>query len=270
MISLDPIAYFHSTSNEKADVPRQGSLSTDHLGVIRFLPGKNFEQAIEDLEGMEKIWVLFWMHQVSHWKAKVQPPREVTKKSVFATRSPHRPNPIGLSCVTLIAVRGRELEIKDHDLLDKTPILDIKPYLAYADSFPDVKSGWLDLLSDISSNTICWEALPLLQMDYLKEEWQVDLYSKIESRLKYFMIPSSSNRVSFLGEEYNLLAYKEWRILFQKKALNIVILAIFSGYKESEVNGIPLHSKFSGKFNSFFSEMFIGNGFALYLKSKLN
>ena len=97
MISLDPIAYMHTTSYEKADAPRQGSLATDHLGVIRFLPENGFEQALEDLKGMEKIWVLFWMHEVKHWKIKVQPPRDVWKKGVFATRSPHRPNPIGLS-----------------------------------------------------------------------------------------------------------------------------------------------------------------------------
>ncbi len=81
------------------------------------------------MKGIEKIWILFWMHEVKHWKVKVQPPRDVWKKGVFATRSPHRPNPIGLSCVTLIDVRGLDVFIKDHDLLDQTPILDIKPYV---------------------------------------------------------------------------------------------------------------------------------------------
>ncbi len=270
MISLDPVAYFLSSSKEKADVQRQGSLAEDLLGVIRFLPGKNYEQALEDLEGMEKIWVLFWMDRVSGFKTKVQPPREVKKKGVFSTRSPHRPNPIGLSCVSLIKVSKLDVLIKDHDLLDGTPILDIKPYLPYADSFPLAKTGWIGPL--VSMNSIVWRDLPLSQVAYLKEQGEVELFLKVEARLKAFTAPSSSNRVQLLGEGYYLEAYKSWRILFHKEESHIAILAVFSGYDVKTLQGLktsiwedlPLHRSFVRDFYSFFSETFVGKGWILY------
>ena len=252
MICLDPVAYMHTTSYEKADVPRQGSLATDHLGMIRFLPENGFEQALEDLKGMEKIWVLFWMHEVKHWKVKVQPPRDVCKKGVFATRSPHRPNPIGLSCVTLLEVRGLDVFIKDHDLLDQTPILDIKPYLPYADSFPQAKMGWMEGTSSIPSNSIHWNELSLKQLAFLKKEG-IDLKGKVESRLKHFSSPSSSNRIKFLGENIYLEFYKEWRILFEKKDVSIEVLAILSGYEVPAIEKYPLHQAFLAKFPEIFA-----------------
>jgi len=269
VISLNPIAYFHSTFHEKADAPRQGALSTDNIGVIRFLPKNNFEAALEDLEGMEKIWVLFWMDRVSRWKVKVQPPRDVSKKGVFATRSPHRPNPIGLSCVTLVSIKGLELEIKDHDLLDETPILDIKPYLAYADSFPEVKAGWLDLLPDVQFHHIHWNEFPLSQVTYLSEFGEGDLRSKVDSRLKSFTAPSPSNRITSLGEGYYLQAYKAWRILFLKEEDRLIILAIFSGFDEPFLKKEPIHEQFIKKFGCFFSETFVGKGWILYSAFKL-
>ncbi len=263
MISLDPVAYVQTSSYEKADLPRQGSLSfgADHTALIRFLPGLNFEQALEDLQGMEKIWVLFWMHQVEHWKAKVQPPRAVQKKGVFATRSPHRPNPIGLSCVTLLEVRGLDLLIKDHDLLDKTPVLDVKPYLPYADSFPDIKTGWLEDVDALPVHEIIWHELSSKQLVYLKERG-VDLKDKVEARLKYFIRPSASNRIKPLGEDFYLESYKEWRILFEKKESQLKVIAIVSGYEEPD---LPLlHKDFLTKFESEFSETIARKVLTLY------
>jgi tRNA (adenine37-N6)-methyltransferase len=269
MISIEPVACFHSSFKEKADAPRQGALSKDNIGVIRFFPQKNFEQAIEDLQGMEKIWVVFWMDRVSGWKAKVQPPRDISKKSVFATRSPHRPNPIGLSCVTLVSVNGLDLVIKDHDLLDQTPVLDIKPYLPYADSFPSAKVGWLEDLPNIQSNHIQWNDISLSQVKYLKEMGEVDLCVKVEARLKSFTMPSTSNRISFLGEGYYLQAYKTWRILFCKEDTEITIQAILSGFDDDGLKNEPLHKEFLKKFIPFFSETFVGKGWVLYNSFKM-
>lgn len=255
LITLTPVAYFKSEVNEKADMPRQGSLA-DHAGVICFLPGHNFEQALEDLEGMEKIWVLFWMDRVSHFKPKIQPPRDVKKKGVFSTRSPHRPNPIGLSCVTLISVSGLKVNIKDHDLLDGTPILDIKPYLPYADSFPLAQTGWIE--NSLSLNEVCWSDESLLQLGFLKK-WDVDLRSKVAERLKYFTAPSSSNRICLLEENSYLMSYKTWRIIFSKKE-KIEIQSIYSGYDQETLDGhkpclwgdLLIHKAFLKQFQSNF------------------
>jgi tRNA (adenine37-N6)-methyltransferase len=80
------------------------------------------------------------------WKAEVRPPRGGGKRSVLATRSPHRPNAIGLSAVHLVAIEESALRVRGVDLLDGTPILDIKPYVPYADSFPGSRAGWIDAL----------------------------------------------------------------------------------------------------------------------------
>src|SRR6476661_462960 len=101
--------------------------------------------ALADLEGMEHLWVLSWLHRGGTWAAQVMPPRGPrVRRGLFATRSPDRPNPIGLSAVRLIRVDGCNLHVNGIDLIDGTPILDIKPYVPYADAFPQAKAGWID------------------------------------------------------------------------------------------------------------------------------
>jgi len=104
------------------------------------------EQAVQDLDGFERIWLVFTFHLSEGWKGTVKPPRGGPKRGVLATRSPHRPNSIGLSAVELIRVEGRTLQLRGVDLLDGTPVLDIKPYVPYADAFPDARAGWIDEL----------------------------------------------------------------------------------------------------------------------------
>jgi tRNA-Thr(GGU) m(6)t(6)A37 methyltransferase TsaA len=112
---------------------------------IELLAGRNFEHALEDLARWELIWVLFWFHHNAGWRPKVLPPRSTTgRKGVFSTRSPHRPNPIGMSVVRLERVDGLTLEILDADMLDGTPVLDLKPYVAYTDAHPRAGNGWLE------------------------------------------------------------------------------------------------------------------------------
>ena len=123
-------------------------MSTKKPACIEFLPGNNFEQALDDIEGMERLWLIYLFHRNQGWKPKVMPPRGDKKRGLFATRSPHRPNSIGMSCVRLESREGRKLWVSEYDLLDRTPILDVKPYLPYADSFPDAKTGWLEGLED--------------------------------------------------------------------------------------------------------------------------
>ena len=215
MITLNPIGYVHCSCSEKADVPRQGVLGEGNQAVIRLLPKKNFEQALEDLEGMERVWILFWMHEVTHWKAKIQPPRSTGKKGVFATRSPHRPNPIGLSAVRLRSIKGLDLYIEGHDLLEGTPVLDIKPYLPYADSFPDAKVGWMQ--EKVEINEIHWSDKALQEVVILEDQAGLNLQEKIEARLKFFTKPSASNRVKHIKGDIYLQSYKFWRIVLQKK-----------------------------------------------------
>ena len=145
------IAYVHSPYSQRIDAPHQATVvSGTESGEpaeawIRFVP--NFpSEAFRDLAGFDRIWLLFAFHRSEGWKPEVRPPRGGGKRSVLATRSPHRPNPIGLSAVALVSVEPDGLRVRGLDLLDGTPILDIKPYVPYADAFPGAAAGWIDAI----------------------------------------------------------------------------------------------------------------------------
>jgi tRNA-Thr(GGU) m(6)t(6)A37 methyltransferase TsaA len=154
-----PIGRIRSPYLRRIDAPHQpavvagtetGAAAEAFLELDPDLP----EETLAGLEGFSRIWLLFAFHRSQGWAPMVRPPRGPRiKRGVFATRSPHRPNPIGLSCVELVAVEGRRLRLRGVDLLDATPILDIKPYVPYADAFPDAKAGWIDQV-DASSGRL--------------------------------------------------------------------------------------------------------------------
>ena len=107
--------------------------------------------ALRGLEGFDRIWVLFRFHRSQGWAPLVRPPRKgAGRLGVLATRSPHRPNALGLSAVELLEVDGRTLKVRGVDFLDGTPVLDIKPYVPYADAFPEARAGWIDAVDEAS------------------------------------------------------------------------------------------------------------------------
>jgi len=144
-VTLAPIGVVHSPYVERFGTPRQPSYAvTPVTGTIELNPGFNFEQALKDLDTFSHIWVIYWMHLNQGWNPLVKPPRDPhVHHGVFSTRAPHRPNSLGLSVVRLSSIKGRILHIEDHDMLDGTPVLDIKPYIKEADCFPEANAGWL-------------------------------------------------------------------------------------------------------------------------------
>lgn len=150
-MELKQIAYIKTSFPDKFGVPRQSGLVKGLRGKIIFLPEFRTPDALRGIEGYSHLW-LIWGFSESHkseWSATVAPPRLGGKKrmGVFATRSPYRPNPIGLSSVELESVEvdeklGTVLNVRGIDMIDNTPIYDIKPYLAYADSHPDARGGF--------------------------------------------------------------------------------------------------------------------------------
>ena len=120
---------------------------TPRRAFIELFPERVPMQALDSLEGFDYIWVIAWLHLNRHWNPMVRPPREGgRKRGVLATRAPHRPNQLGLSATRVIGVRKNRIEVEGIDLLDDTPVLDIKPYIPYADAFPDAAAGWVDAL----------------------------------------------------------------------------------------------------------------------------
>jgi len=147
---FEPIAIARTPYKERYGTPHQASETRGTRdgapaeGVIELLPRIPIE-TLRDLEGFERIWVIYVFHLNEGWSALVRPPRGPrVKRGLFATRSPHRPSPIGLSAVRLLAIEGRSLRVRELDLLDGTPVLDLKPYVPYCDAFPEAKAGWVD------------------------------------------------------------------------------------------------------------------------------
>ncbi|OOH87207.1 tRNA (N6-threonylcarbamoyladenosine(37)-N6)-methyltransferase TrmO [Pasteurellaceae bacterium 15-036681] len=151
-IQIQPIGMVHSPYGEKFAVPRQPNLVQEGKGILHLLPPYNSPDAIRGLEQFSHLWLIFQFHQIPEreWHATVRPPRlgGNERVGVFASRATHRPNPIGLSKVELHGIEIENGEVKlllgSVDLVDGTPILDIKPYIAYADSEPMAKSGFAE------------------------------------------------------------------------------------------------------------------------------
>ncbi len=150
-ISMQIIAHIHSDFPEKFGIPRQSGIIEELKSTIVFEPEYRNAAALRGLEGYSHIWLLWQFSECAGkaWSPTVRPPRlgGNTRMGVFASRSPFRPNPIGLSCVRLEkmdydAANAPVLHIAGADLMDDTPILDIKPYLPYADSIPNATGGF--------------------------------------------------------------------------------------------------------------------------------
>ena len=128
----------------RQDAPHQPSAAPDSEGILEIAP--EYREALADLDTFQRIWIVFLFSRSDGWAAKVRPPRGGPRRGVFATRAPDRPAPIGHTNVTVRAVdvaAGR-VHVQGIDLLDDTPILDIKPYLPMADAWPDAGHGWLE------------------------------------------------------------------------------------------------------------------------------
>lgn len=142
---LRPIGLVHSPFKECKDAPIQPAMAQGAVGSIRVFD--EFAAGLKDLADFDRIWLLFWFHRAGTVRMSVTPFLDSQERGLFATRAPARPNPIGLSHVRLLAVEGSLLRVADLDLLDGTPLLDIKPYVHRFDCAEAIRSGWLDTVS---------------------------------------------------------------------------------------------------------------------------
>ena len=148
---MEPVAHIRTAFSTKFGVPRQAGLVPALRGRVVFTPDYRNPDALRGLEGFSHIWLIWEFSEAkrAQWSPTVRPPRlgGNVRMGVFATRSPFRPNPIGLSCVKLEAIAddpelGPVLEVSGADLMDGTPILDVKPYLPYCDCRPEATAGF--------------------------------------------------------------------------------------------------------------------------------
>jgi tRNA-Thr(GGU) m(6)t(6)A37 methyltransferase TsaA len=232
-----PIGFVRSPFVEKAEAPRQ-AVAEGAEGVegrIEILP--EHEHALADLEGFDRIWILFWFHEAHGARSKVLPPRSDRKRGVFATRSPHRPNPIGMSAVRLERVDGLVLHVRDLDLIDGTPVIDLKPYIPYADAFPDARAGWVGANDPRPSWTVQFSTEAEAQLAWLAEHLAIDLRARIRESLALGPQPHPYRRIKKTDDGALLLAVKEWRARFSVETAtsSITVDAIHSGYRARDL-----------------------------------
>ena len=150
MQTLDVVAHIHTDFPAKFGIPRQSGLVDALEGEIVFTEKYRDASALRGIEGYSHLWLIWQFSEsvMEHWSPTVKPPRLGGNRrvGVFASRAPYRPNGLGLSCVRLLRVEsteeGPQLVVAGADLLDGTPIFDVKPYLPYADSHPDAAPGY--------------------------------------------------------------------------------------------------------------------------------
>lgn len=163
-MEIKPIAHIHTQFPEKFGVPRQSGLARALKGRIVFEPEYRNQDALRGLDGFSHIWLIWEFsanRSTSPWQPTVRPPRlgGNVHMGVFATRSPFRPNPLGLSCVKIDSIElstsdGPVINVFGADLMDGTPIYDIKPYIRYADSRPEAVCGYVDDLEERSLKVV--------------------------------------------------------------------------------------------------------------------
>jgi tRNA-Thr(GGU) m(6)t(6)A37 methyltransferase TsaA len=167
-INIQIIARMRSDFATKFGIPRQSGLVEELRSTIVFEPEYRNADALRGIEGFSHLWIIWQFSEAvrNDWSPTVRPPRlgGNTRMGVFATRSPFRPNHLGLSCVKLLGVEeteefGTVIHVGGADLMDGTPIFDIKPYIPYSDSFPDARGGFTDTAGDFLLDVIFPEEL---------------------------------------------------------------------------------------------------------------
>jgi tRNA-Thr(GGU) m(6)t(6)A37 methyltransferase TsaA len=151
-MEIKPIAYIHTDFCEKFGIPRQSGRVPDLIGEVAFTPEFNNPEAIRGLEEFSHIWLIFGFSEAQYKEGTmtVRPPRlgGNARVGVFASRSPYRPNSLGLSCVKLEKIEQGKIIVSGVDILDKTPIYDIKPYIPYSDSIPGALGSFAEEMKD--------------------------------------------------------------------------------------------------------------------------
>lgn len=139
---MSPIGVIHSPFTSPSGMPIQSTGATGIRGSVEIFPP--YHSALMDLDGFDRVILIYLFHQTTGWTPTVIPYLDTSPHGLFATRAPRRPNSIGISVVQLLDITGGILTIEDVDLLDQTPLLDIKPYIPAFDSYPDSRAGWLE------------------------------------------------------------------------------------------------------------------------------
>jgi tRNA-Thr(GGU) m(6)t(6)A37 methyltransferase TsaA len=236
-LTLRPIGYIRTGFRVKFEAPHQPDPHAAERNTIELNSDSEFELALRDLDGFDRIWLVWWFHRNGSWRPLVLPPRgSPRRRGVFATRSPHRPNPVGMTCVPLIAVDGLRLTVGACDLLDGTPILDIKPYIPGIDAFPDARSGWVDDIEESLTSppayAVALGSPAAEQAAWLRAHWGVDFIDRAVSILERDPRPHRTRRIRAWDDGLFRMGCGAWRLFFSVNGSQVTVRRIESGFPE--------------------------------------
>jgi tRNA-Thr(GGU) m(6)t(6)A37 methyltransferase TsaA len=252
--TFKPIAFFQTSKTQNLEASSQGTMDPSARGSIDLKHWPEWPAMLANLEGFSHLWLIFVFHQNSgNWKPKVLPPRADHKVGVFASRSPYRPSPIGISAVKIEKIVASCIEVSGHDLVAGTPILDIKPYLPYADSFPEAEIGWVAQTKDYELD---WTERARQQIHFLRDLGLSELEAVLRQQLRFNPTDKQRKRVRPAAEttaetttartaDQWIFSYRTWRIRFSVQEQRVQILDLNSGYGTEELlaEADPYHDK---------------------------
>jgi tRNA-Thr(GGU) m(6)t(6)A37 methyltransferase TsaA len=257
-LTLTPIGVFHSPQKHKYEAPSQPHLDTGQQpSRIELFSGRNFESALTGLEGMSHIWVIFGFNRNSEWKPITRVPRGPKESvGVFASRSPYRPNPIGLSLLKIVKIKGLNIFVEATDILDHSPVLDIKPFHPQADVPQSPQCGWIEHLEQAGFEVT--EGLEFkTRAKFLASHGVSQIASFCQQQLRYRPLEKKQKRLSQITEKSAVLAYRTWRIPFEINGTAIELKNIHSGYSAQDLSDLAdpwsdkdLHRAFMAQFES--------------------
>ena len=230
-LTIRPIGLLHSGKGVRFKTLHQPDEAAAETNVLELNPGPGIREALRDLDGMERIWLIWWFHRAESWRPLVLPPRGPSqRRGVFSTRSPHRPNPIGMTPARLLGIEGLRLLLGPCDLLEGTPVLDIKPYVPAYDAFPESRAGWIEAVEALQSEpprfSVAWSALAQEQVQWLKVAWSVDFQQRVVDILGRDPSPHRTRRIRSLPGGNVEMGCGAWRVEFRVWDAAVEIFAV--------------------------------------------
>jgi len=238
-----PIAVVRTPARYRYEEPRQSTFAATPAR-IEFIDDPRMKDALADLEGFERLWLVAVFHlnvnpdRTANWNPKVRPPvtPDGRKYGVFSTRSPHRPNPIALSCVEVDHIEGTVIHLKACDLLDGTPVLDVKPYIPAVDAFPGSAAGWRDCV-EAESWRIAFDPAAMARIVFLRDNGAPDLESFCHIQLGLNPLDAGRKRLEVQNDGSYAIGCRTWRVIFEADESNkcITVRDVVSHYPAAEL-----------------------------------
>jgi tRNA-Thr(GGU) m(6)t(6)A37 methyltransferase TsaA len=234
-LTLTPIGFIRSGQRLKFDARHQPAEADPESHVLELVPSRDLELGLRDLEGFSRIWLLWWFHRNTTWRPLVMPPQgPAARRGVFSTRSPHRPNPVGITPVRLVRVETRRLILGPCDLIDGTPVFDIKPYISAYDAFAGERAGWWDAVQDGAAappgHRVVFSPRATEQVAWLREHWGIDFSARVIERLERDPSPHRTRRIRRTQAGRLELGCGGWRAVFEVEGGEVRVTAIEPGY----------------------------------------